>query len=526
MPLTKKSVSLTLLLLGCLALGAGWGVYYIALALTPSAAAFWVAGGAAIAVFLVRLFRQTALVPRIRAQKRVAAVGLLVVVLALLVVLVNYVGAVYSHRFDLTRHRQHTLDQGTLDVIQALDDQIKITLLYVGIPPVSLKDMLAEYEKQGRGTITTEIVDPLQNIGYASRFGTTITGKERRLIVTAGQQRRDIDFTGRMVSEEEVTNAIMRVTRDQRKAYFLTGHREYRIDDSKDTGLSVFNELLRSNQVTTEELLLTGGTPIPEDADVLVVAGPRDFLSEAETAAIKSFLNDGGDALFLIENTVITPADQPLTEEQRERNPDLNEILMDWGVRVYPDIVVDLANHAGQDVGCPATRNYMPHPALIKGLDYTFYIRPRSISMLKNRPANLKVAPFVLTSSDPPHSWAETNRHLKVKLDDKDKPGPVPISYVIWRKNPKRSDTQIIVFSDADFLSNAYISQYSNARMGINVINWLTEADYQAFMNEDPRKPPRLDLTSRQKRIVTVILVALPLAVALAGLCVWINRRE
>ena len=169
----------------------------------------------------------------------------------------------------------------------------------------------------------------------------------------------------------------------------------------------------------------------------------------------------------------------------------------------------------------------MPHKALIQGLDYTFYLRPRSISIVADRRKDIKLVPFVLTVSEK-ESWGETDRYLHVKFDEKeDRPGPVPISYIIWKPKEKGqlTDTHIIVFTDADFVTNALIDQYSNSQMALNVINWLTESDYQIFPEQKKAKFDQLQLTSKQKRMVVVILILMPLLVVTAGVMAWIKHK-
>ena len=76
--------------------------------------------------------------------------------------------------------------------------------------------------------------------------------------------------------------------------------------------------------------------------------------------------------------------------------------------------------------------------------------------------------------------WAQTNRTLDIPFDEGvDRPGPVPTSFVIWevKEEGEASDTRIIAFTDADFLTDVYINQYSNAGMGRNIVNWLSEPD-------------------------------------------------
>jgi hypothetical protein len=93
-------------------------------------------------------------------------------------------------------------------------------------------------------------------------------------------------------------------------------------------------------------------------------------------------------------------------------------------------------------------------------------------------------------------------------------------------QDKKSSDTRLIVFTDADFLSNVYINQYSNAQMGLNLVNWLAELDYKTFISAKEIKVERLDLTSKQKRQVIVILFLLPFFFVIAGLVVWLRTKS
>ena len=109
--------------------------------------------------------------------------------------------------------------------------------------------------------------------------------------------------------------------------------------------------------------------------------------------------------------------------------------------------------------------------------------------------------------------------------------GPVPFAYVVIEdknaglQGKKTSDTRLIVFSDADFLSNVYVNQYSNAQMGLNLVNWLAELDYKIFVSAKEIKVERLNLTSKQIRQVIVILILLPFLFVIVGLVVWLRTK-
>ncbi|GAC30737.1 GldG family protein [Brumicola pallidula] len=444
----------------------------------------------------------------------------------------NYLANSSTLRWDITKDKQHTLSANTVEFVSVLERDVQLTALYVGVPPKYLQDLFNEYERASGGVVTTEIIDPIEQVAYAATFGNVINSQEQKVIVQSGNNRKDVDFTQDSLSEERLTNAIASVSRAQKTVYFLTGHGEYSMENEQNTGLSKFTQLLAANNILSKPLMLGISQSIPDDSDVLIIAGPKNELTEEEESLIEGYLLKGGDALFLIEHTVVTTPDKPLNAAQMRQNPDLNSLLNKWGLNVESDIVVDLTSHVGDDVGSPATKNYQKHKAITEGLDYTFYVRPRSINLLENRRPNIKHAVIASTASTK-NSWAESDRNLEVKFDEGiDTAGPVPFSYVVIEekdaqsiKQGKTSDTRLIVFTDADFLTNVYIDQYSNAQMGLNIVNWLSELDYKAFLGNKKIAVERLDLTSKQKRQVIVILFLLPFTFIIAGLIIWLRIR-
>ena len=435
-------------------------------------------------------------------------------------------------RWDVTQYKQHTLSNQTIEYVSTLSKEVQLTAFHVGIPPKYLQDIFKEYERVSAGMIKTKIIDPIEQIAYAAKFGNAINADERKVIVESDDNRKDVDFTLKALSENKLTNAIASVSRAPRKVYFVTGHGEYSSTNEEYVGLSKFKQLLADNNIHSKTLMLGISQSIPKDCDVLIIAGPKNALSQNEEILISDYLTKGGDGLFLIEHTMVTTPDKPLSEAQLQLNPSLNVILNQWGLDVQSDIVVDLTNHVGDDVGSPATKNYHNHKALTEGLDYTFYVRPRSIRVLPQRRPSIKHAIIASTASTE-NSWAETNRTLDIQFDpNSDTAGPVPFSYVVIEEqnladpqDNKSSDTRLIVFTDADFLTNVYINQYSNAQMGLNLVNWLAELDNKTFVSPKEIKVERLDLTSKQKRQVIVILFLLPFFLVILGLLVWLRRK-
>ena len=520
----------------------GLGLFYIEQQFSYLAGIFAVTGGIAFIVLLSLINKhrfdqrnQTGLAHFLNPKrwKKLAIVLGIVTASIIFIGISHYLAKNSSIRWDVTQNQQHTLSTNTIEYVSTLTSEVQLTAFHVGIPPKYLQDIFKEYERVSGGVIKTEIIDPIEQIAYAAKFGNAINADERKVFVQSGDNRKEVDFTLKALSEDQLTNAIAGVSRAPRTVYFLTGHGEYLSSNQEYVGLSKFKQLLADNNIHSKTLMLGISQSIPEDCDVLIIAGPKSQLSQNEETLITDYLTKGGDALFLIEHTLVTTPDNPLSAEQLQNNPSLNSILNQWGLDVQSDIVVDLTNHIGGDVGSPATKNYQRHKALTEGLDYTFYVRPRSIRVLPQRSPSMKHAIIVSTASTD-NSWAETNRTLDIQFDPaSDTAGPVPFSYVVIdEKNTadpqdkKISDTRLIVFTDADFLTNVYINQYSNAQLGLNLVNWLAELDHKTFVSAKEIKVERLDLTSKQKRQVIVILFLLPFFFVIAGLVMWLKSKR
>jgi len=462
-----------------------------------------------------------------RHHKRCLTLFLFTIVVFIVIFTLNYTVSQRGIRFDLTRARQHTLEETTKHILKNLNQPIEIIVFYVGIAPQYIEDLLKEFQKLSPENIATRIVDPLIEIGYAAQFGSVIKGDEKKVIIQSVKERKDINFDEEPLSEAMLINAILKVTREERKVYFLTGHSEYDTDDDSAIGLTTFKRLLEQNNSVIKELTL-GITPagIPADCDILIVPGPKEQLGKADEGTIQKYLEEGGKAVFFIESLPMGDKEHPLSAEDKLKNPSLNTLLNHWGVIVGDDVVVDLANFIGRDVGCPATKNYPPHKEIVHDLDYTFYIRPRSITFNPSLAPGVNLAPLVKTASDK-KSWAETSQTLEIKFNEgEDMPGPVTLAAVIWGpKNGKKiADTKIIVFTDADFITNNFIGQFSNAQLALNAVSWVSELENMVVYNKKSAEIERLDLTSQQFRTIVVILFAMPVLIAYLGCLAWGRR--
>ena len=223
---------------------------------------------------------------------RLARWKLFIRVFAIFIVSVTFIGGSHylaknsAFRWDVTQTKQHTLTNNTLEFVSSLTSEVKLTAFYVGMPPKYLQDLFKEYQRVSAGLISTEIVDPIEQIAYAATFGNVVSGEERKVIVQSNNTRKEVDFTHEFLSEEKLTNAIARASRAPRQVYFLTGHGEYSLSNEDNVGLSTFKQLLADNNINSKPLMLGINQSIPLDCDVLIIAGPKNALTPEEEKLI------------------------------------------------------------------------------------------------------------------------------------------------------------------------------------------------------------------------------------------------
>ena len=93
---------------------------------------------------------------------------------------------------------------------------------------------------------------------------------------------------------------------------------------------------------------------------MLVVGGPQTDYPAAVVNAIKTYVEGGGRALFMLDNPLRIGRSEPPAE-----NPDLIKVLADWGVTVNKDLVLDLSGIGGifgLGPEVPVVLQYESHP--------------------------------------------------------------------------------------------------------------------------------------------------------------------
>jgi len=144
--------------------------------------------------------------------------------------------------------------------------------------------------------------------------------------------------TATSAGETDIDQAlILLISPQQRVVYFLTGHGEPDINGTDTTALSRARSTLESKNYTVKTLNLASENKIPDDAKVIIVAGPMDPLLDQEVVLLKAYLEKGGSLIVLEDPT-------PFTKFGTNPDPLANYLKTDWGITLENDVVIDLTS--------------------------------------------------------------------------------------------------------------------------------------------------------------------------------------
>ncbi len=486
-----------------------------------------------------------------------------VVLAAALLLIVNYFGWKYYHRFDWTKSHYYTLSEKTQNVLKSLAKDVSVVVfMRPGDELYSDTRELLDRYAASSPRIHVRYVDPDKNLAEAQQLVNQYqvkslnvvvfdSGKDRRVVESAdmadydysamqmGGQARMTGFKG----EQRFTGAILELEESKKpKILFTTGHGEVPLQESqRGRGLGQAQDLLGRDNFDLQEWPSLGQGAVPAGTDLVVVAGPTSGFVKPELDALSAYLQQGGRLLVMLDPT-LRPGGGGLVETN------LGPWLAQYGVKVGDDIVIDPANPLpffGADtifVG-----SYGDHPAT-RSLREARVPCVLSLSRSVGKgtvPAGFEATELLKTSDK---GWGETDfAHLDaVAKDAKDLAGPVSLAVAV-EPTEKAEDKQspagaekketptataaakmrLVVFGDSDFASNAQLANAGNATLLADTMNWLVERKQALGIGAKTPAQIRLNLTGGQLSLIFwTILVILPAGAVAAGVSVYLRRRR
>jgi ABC-type uncharacterized transport system involved in gliding motility auxiliary subunit len=469
-----------------------------------------------------------------------------VLLLAALLVIVNYFGWKYYKRFDWTGSQLYSLSEKTQNVLKGLNKDVDFIVFLSPDQQGELfqptTELLQRYGAASR-RVHVRIVDPAKKPVEAQqlvqKYGVTTTG----VVVASGNDKRvidsndlaELDFRSMQATgqpqmtgfkgEQLFTSAILQLSEGRKpKILFTTGHGERSLDDQSGRGFAGAQQLLGRDNFDLSEWASLGKGAVPPGTDLLVIAGPTGSFVQPELDAFSAYLNNGGRMLVLLDPTLGPAAGGGLA------STGLEGWLARYGIKVGQNIVVDPSNPLpffGPET--IFTKDYGEHPitrALAEGNLSVLLSVVRSVAA-GSAPA-VKTTELLRTSAE---GWGETDlANLdKVGRDAQDLAGPVSLGVVAESAAtaPGKRPMRLVAFGDSDFAANQLMqANVANAVLLSNALNWLVERE--ALLGIPPKKTEQVKLTLTRDEIRMIYLLAalLPILSVVLGAAVFYRRRR
>ncbi len=180
----------------------------------------------------------------------------------------------HPKRWDLTRAGKHTLSSQSRKVLDTFREKslpIEVIAFYEAKDTnarEAVRDLLDQY-RDVYGAFTYSFVDPDQNRTLALQ---NKIDSYPSIVVKAGQKDERINAA----DEETLTNTLTKLLRAEvKKIYLVKGHGELSPESKDPDGLSTAKEQIEKQNYKVEEIVLMQTASIPEDATILMIAGPK-----------------------------------------------------------------------------------------------------------------------------------------------------------------------------------------------------------------------------------------------------------
>ncbi|OXE98178.1 protein involved in gliding motility GldG [Flavobacterium araucananum] len=319
---------------------------------------------------------------KVSTQQNIKTLGITVFVLIVL----NVLGSLFFHRFDLTKDKRYTLSETSLQIVKQVKNPLSIKIYMQGDLPADFrrlqqetKQLLEEFQAYN-SNIVFEFVNPLENgeenmdvVKSLYQKGLTpinITvddkGKQSQAMVfpwaIAVYNNKEVNIpllknimgastTQKVIGsiqhlEYSIADAINKISKDrQKKVAIIKGNGELneihiakllrQIRESYYIGPFTLDSVAKNPNGTLDAL---------KKYDLAIISKPTETFSDEEKQVLDQFIMNGGKTLWLIDQVA---ADMDSLYNQSgatlayPRDLNLNDMFFKYGFRINPDLVKD-----------------------------------------------------------------------------------------------------------------------------------------------------------------------------------------
>ena len=436
----------------------------------------------------------------------------IVVLIVVTGIIIELIAVRYDIRFNLTGSLKYELTGRTKKILDSLRDNISIIHFGPRDKPKTrlIQNMLSLYGSYSH-KVKWRVVDPDRNPMLVKRYEVSPEGNMTVVRYKNRWERIVIS------SENDLTNAILRLITKRIKVYFLLGGGEYDPFQPDNIYTKVLDLMMDENYDVKPLYWKNGSVSIPKDAKLVIVWRPKKEFTDREIMRFDSYIKNGGKMLFMVE---------PFTVDS------LNKLLNKFHVVIKDDIVVDKSSRLiGGDMFMPMIMPFMFRGHVIVehlGSPIMFPMA-RSVEITGGSPDGWEVKTILRTN---PHSYTiSKKRYDKWEFDyepgDGER-GPVSVAVSINGVDKSSKKGKMIIVGDADFANNSYIDfpGTDNRWFFANIIDWLIRGG--DFVSDRPKiyKYNYRSLKDTERTRLLCVVIAMPVFVLMIGMGLYFKIKR
>jgi hypothetical protein len=243
---------------------------------------------------------------------RSAASGLVLTMTVGVCVLVNFVVSEFNKSVDLSYFKTTRASESSKNMVKNLSEPMTAYLFFPGANE-ALDEVLPFFEDLRRESklLTVKVVDHALEPGLAKEYAVTDNGS----VVLVRKKQHELLALGTKIAraknklrklDAEFQTAFTKLSRGQKTAYFTVGHEERtqeERDGVKGSGIRDLRSILQELNYAVKDLGISQGLAqeIPDDATLVVIAGPRKDFQGAELEALRKYLEKGGRVMVFLD---------------------------------------------------------------------------------------------------------------------------------------------------------------------------------------------------------------------------------
>lgn len=477
--------------------------------------------------------------------------GLTVAFAAALMMVTCQVATDRNHQKDVSYFKTSAPGDSTKRIVASSQDPIRVLLFFPD--PNEVKDQVRDYF-QSLGHVTIEEHDRMKDAELAGKYKVT---KDGTIVLVKGSgdkeksQTIDVDTdlakarrgAGKLRNfDREVNSALMKLVREKRKAYVMTGHGEINDPESLPPELkgrvperrtSVFKKRLGELNYEVKDLgLIDLAKDVPDDATIVIMLAPSIPLQPAEWAALSRYLDKGGRLMIALDP---------------KGDPGLGELGGKLGVKYDASPLTDDQAFLPQR-GTLADRRFAITTQFSAHASTTSLSRSVDKGLVLIESGAFEDAPFEGSGAQPKKtvtirsmesSWLDNNDNFQFDgASEKRQRWTLAEA----AEGPKLKDAEgkdrdgyrVALFADADLFSDALVQSMGRAAIVLvsgplldDTVKWLGGEEVFAgdVVSEDDK--PIQHTKSQDAVWFTVTIVGAPLLVLTLGLLgTWFRRRK